>query len=62
MSPSLGVEVATPGAPIIHLASEQVGEDCAQNEDPPEHGYGQQSIGQAFHVLPMADRPLVVSL
>jgi hypothetical protein len=62
MRPSLGVEVAALRAPVIHLASEQVREDCAQDEDPPEHGDGQQSIGQAFHLLPTADLPLVVSL
>jgi len=62
MRPSLGVEVAALGAPIIHLASEQAREDCAQDEDPSEHGDGQQSIDQAFHLLPMADRPLIVSV
>ena len=62
MSPSLGVEVAALGASVIHLASEQVREDCAQNEDAPEHGDGQQSIGKTLHLLPIADRPLVVSL
>jgi hypothetical protein len=62
MSPSLRVEVAALGAPIIHLASEEAREDCAQHEDPPEHGDGHQSIGKALHLLPMADRPLVVSL
>ena len=62
MGPSLGVEVPAISAPIIHLASEQVGEERAQDQDPPEHRDGQQRIGQAFHVLPMADRPLIVSL
>ena len=62
MSPSLGVEVATLGAPIIHLASEQVCEDCAQDEDPTKHGDSDQGIGEALHLLPMADLPLVVSL
>ena len=62
MSPSLGVEVVALVASVIHLASEKASEDCAQDEDPPEHCDGQKSIGQAFHLLPMADRPLVVSL
>lgn len=62
MCPSLSVEVSALGAPIIHLASEKVGEQRAQHQDCPEHCDGQQGIGQAFHVLPMADLPLVVSL
>ena len=62
MRPSLRVEVAALRASIIHLASEQVREESAQDQDPAEHGDGQQSIGQALHLLPMADRPLVVSL
>ena len=62
MRPSLGVEVAALGASVIHLASKQACEDCAQHEDSPEHADGQQSIGQALHLLPMADLPLIVSL
>ena len=62
MRPALRVEVAALGALVIHLASKQVCEDCAQNENPPEHRDGQKSIGQALHELPMADLPLVVSL
>jgi len=53
MRPSLSVEVPAFGAPIIHLSSKQAREDRAQDEDPPEHGDGQQSIGQAFHLLPI---------
>ena len=62
MCPSLGIEVSAIGAFVIHLASEQVCKERAQDQDSAEHGDGQQSIGQAFHLLPMADRPFVVSL
>ena len=62
MRPSLGVEVPAFGASVIHLASKQVRKEGAQDEDSPEHGDGQQSIGQAFHLLPMADLPLIVCL
>ena len=62
MRPPLSVEVAALGASVIHLASKQAREDCTQDEDSPEHGDGQQSIGQALHLLPMADLPLIVSL
>ena len=60
MSPSLGVEVAAPGAPIIHLASECAGYEATQDEDPSKHCYGQQSVGKTLHQLSMAARPFAV--
>lgn len=60
MSPSLGVEVAAPGASIIHLVSKESGYDPAKDEDPSKHRYGQQSVGETLHQLSMAVRPLIV--
>ena len=38
---SLSVEVSALGAFVIHLAREQVCEECAQNQDSSEHDEGQ---------------------
>ena len=60
MSSSLGVQVATPGASVIHFASKETGYEPAKDEDPSKHRYGQQSVGETLHQLPMAARPLIV--
>lgn len=62
MYSSLSVEVSALGAFVIHLAREQVCEECAQNQDSSENDEGQQSVAQSLHLLPIADRPFVVSL
>jgi len=61
MGSALRIEVSAQGAAIIHLASKEAGENSADGENSSEHGYGQQSVGQTLHVLPMAARPLSVS-
>ena len=62
MSPSLRIEIPAFVAAIIHLASEPVSENRAQDKDTPKHCDRQESIGYTLHLLPEADRPFVVIL
>ena len=58
--PSLGVEVAAACALIVHLARKCAGDYPAQNQDPSQNNYGQQSVGESLHALSTAARPLLV--
>ena len=52
VSPSLGVEVSTLGAAIVHLASKEACENSADDENSPEHCNCQESVGETFHLEP----------
>ena len=62
MRTALGVEVSAFGAAIIHLGSEPICEDRAQDKDAPKHCDRQESIAKTLHLFPAADRPLIVIL
>ena len=49
VSPSLGVKVSALGAPIVHLVREEVGKERADDKNPSEHGYRQQSVAEILH-------------
>jgi hypothetical protein len=51
MRSTFRVQRAAFGALEIHLAREEIRQHGAQDENPAEHGYGQECVEQVLHEL-----------
>jgi len=50
VSPAFCIEISALDATVIHLSSEEVGEDGAGGENSSKHRKRKKSIGKAFHL------------